>query len=1117
MHLAGQGLCRPHGYPAPICVVFLVGVLQVRDTVEAISTAATDTQTTAPWEVACNGLRTCRALDQCSTCFDAIRIYSSPTNVGVPSLDRAAQAGFLQTLLRTPSCQTNVTSSALFSAVLSEVFGSTCLGADVNHDPCYAEEYRCFSHGECGTCLANLYNNPDRTAAVLNSTACQTSVPLLQKVSNAQCFPFPDCTFNQNLCRNSRECARCLETLRAGDGAGAARQCNNVTSAPLMDNLVHGCVFANVISCDYWRQRCTEQPACGQCLTALDGATSRDAIVGTLMGSSCASARSDVGTSKVLLFNAFTGCLSVRYSRCQILYAQCTIFSVGCAYCLSPTTPLTSGFYVSAVACEDYNTSYGIPAACQTCPNAIHTINSIVRATSTIGIVSLLMCFVPITLIFAHGQDRISLRSRIIVGLFLANAAYSSANVLPLNRLKVGPNDCGQLFLSFPEIRAGRAWWFFGKYCLVLFEWFILGASVWTLSKGHQSFLRSTERCAFIACVLGGLIASAGFYVHCSEINAEGYNADLETRSQMHSFNHAGETDDRDDDAPNVVAAQQFDAARNSYDALVQLMLRVWLGFLAVAIVMWFCLRSVYRTLVQFSRHLDARMAELEAADEWADTRRTAWKAKKDFIQMQRIAYATVAAPLEVFVIMFIIFGAPACVMATSFCRQNSGASLTGSSAGVGANEISYGTCDAWCELVLSLRSIATVVAYFNSRSRREELYNFRKTFRLLVSRVLSLRSPTRFPDEAASSIPLTPFKVSEALRIHSDDVKLSHALARGAYGEVWMATWKDKKVAVKIIFGSGVDCDGDVIDPQADEEFVKEISVLGRLNHPHVISFFGYGHMNRHRDSAAFIVVELMARGSLRSVLQDDTDLNWSARLQIALEIALGMEYLHSVPIVHRDLKSANVLLSETFTAKIADFGTSRLFRPRDSQLIFSAFTGTAVPANLNGAMLTNTMGKFAPSRISISVVDAHGNMTKATGTLLWMSPEAFRGDQSYGPAVDVYSFAVVLWELATRQRPWDELGTELTYIQLCEQLTRALQNGRRLTIPQDVAEKQPGYARLIRECWVGDPAERPTFSSAVRTLRKCCACKLGVGPGTTMSSDESAALSEPLLSETW
>ena len=95
-------------------------------------------------------------------------------------------------------------------------------------------------------------------------------------------------------------------------------------------------------------------------------------------------------------------------------------------------------------------------------------------------------------------------------------------------------------------------------------------------------------------------------------------------------------------------------------------------------------------------------------------------------------------------------------------------------------------------------------------------------------------------------------------------------------------------------------------------------------IRHTNLLIFYGAGTM---ADNRPFMVTEFMALGSLKHVLADpDQALDWGVRIRIAAQVAGGVAYLHSLKIVHRDLKSDNVLLNEQLDAKVADFGTSKL-----------------------------------------------------------------------------------------------------------------------------------------------------------------------------------------------
>ena len=167
------------------------------------------------------------------------------------------------------------------------------------------------------------------------------------------------------------------------------------------------------------------------------------------------------------------------------------------------------------------------------------------------------------------------------------------------------------------------------------------------------------------------------------------------------------------------------------------------------------------------------------------------------------------------------------------------------------------------------------------------------------------------------------------------------------------------------------------------------------------------------------------------------------------------------------------------------------RLWPVRQCVVVHSPFTGvTRLLPHVGGIKVINgvpsALSVQSPSRMALSIVDAQGNMTKAVGTLRWMAPEMFRGDQNYTNAVDVYSFGMVLWELATREVPWSsELRSN--ELQFFVDLSLALQQGRRPRIPDTVIAEHNVFVALMQRCWAGDPVDRPTFSEAANDLAAC------------------------------
>jgi hypothetical protein len=549
---------------------------------------------------------------------------------------------------------------------------------------------------------------------------------------------------------------------------------------------------------------------------------------------------------------------------------------------------------------------YGTDLLCQQCSSTVHTINSVVFATATIGGVSTAACLAVGLTIVAHSRDRESQRARIMLGLMVANAVHSSANAIPLAALLTSATHCGDLALSFETIRFGRAWWFTGKYGLVCLELFIIGASMWALRSGTSAVPRWVEGCAHTSCFAAAALAFAVLYAMCSRINANGYNTITEDEAITGAYEHLGDQDDLDDH-PVYAAYLQYGAGRNSYDSLVRNMLVAWDLIVGVAVVLWIALRVLHLHVLRALRSEVAAMARAESNDEWRDTRRSAWEARRLLVKVRGDAFAEVAKPLEPYIFVFVVFSVPAIVMSTAFCQSHSGEresnyEVTGYDRSGGSNNggdqvFTYGTCDVWCEFVLAFRSLATVALFLRPRRRREDLMAVRTTLAKLRSRLRSgcVAAFYRAPATSYLPLPRTPTPVAvemtglhlleaEATRVcsglaASENGRLScqideHDLVRvnivgkGAYGEVWSGILKphDRAVAIKIIrHGALVDDDGDLIHPEADAEFRSECAALQRFHSPHLVEFIGFGaSAGRHQ----FIVTELMALGSLENAL---------------------------------------------------------------------------------------------------------------------------------------------------------------------------------------------------------------------------------------------------------
>nr|ABD76389.1 mitogen-activated protein kinase [Medicago sativa] len=249
------------------------------------------------------------------------------------------------------------------------------------------------------------------------------------------------------------------------------------------------------------------------------------------------------------------------------------------------------------------------------------------------------------------------------------------------------------------------------------------------------------------------------------------------------------------------------------------------------------------------------------------------------------------------------------------------------------------------------------------------------------------------------------------------EDLVIGERIGLGSYGEVYRADWNGTEVAVKKFLDQ--DFSGAALS-----EFKREVRIMRRLRHPNVVLFMGAVT----RPPNLSIISEFLPRGSLYRILhRPNCQIDEKQRIKMALDVARGMNCLHaSTPtIVHRDLKSPNLLVDNNWNVKECDFGLSRLKH--------------------------NT---FLSSK-------------STAGTPEWMAPEVLRNEPS-NEKCDVYSFGVILWELATLRLPWSGMNPM--------QVVGAVgfQN-RRLEIPKEL---DPLVARIIWECWQQDPNLRPSFA---------------------------------------
>lgn len=284
---------------------------------------------------------------------------------------------------------------------------------------------------------------------------------------------------------------------------------------------------------------------------------------------------------------------------------------------------------------------------------------------------------------------------------------------------------------------------------------------------------------------------------------------------------------------------------------------------------------------------------------------------------------------------------------------------------------------------------------------------------------------------------------IRQSWQIRWEDITVGECIGSGTYGTVHSCLWMSRHVACKQLHKE--------MSSRQFAAFEAEAAAMSGLRHPNIVSFFGAGTDD---DGRGFLVVELMSAGSLRSVLDDpNAPLPWPTRLRFCNDICAGMLFLHTrePPMLHRDLKADNVLLDDRWVAKVSDFGTLRSLSQR-------------------GGQMAQMRDRTPPSSTQLLA-------TAGLGTPLWTAPEvttsARHGMSQYSTSADVYSFAVVLFEIATRQLPWAELDSASLF-----KLRGLVEDGHRPRLPEGLSLPE-GFLQIMEQSWDQDPLARPSFAT--------------------------------------
>ncbi|XP_050378051.1 leucine-rich repeat receptor protein kinase HPCA1 [Argentina anserina] len=314
-----------------------------------------------------------------------------------------------------------------------------------------------------------------------------------------------------------------------------------------------------------------------------------------------------------------------------------------------------------------------------------------------------------------------------------------------------------------------------------------------------------------------------------------------------------------------------------------------------------------------------------------------------------------------------------------------------------------------------------------------------------------------------------------EELMQYSNNFSEENDVGSGGYGKVYRGTLPTGKlIAIKRAHSESI---------QGGHQFRSEIELLSRVHHKNLVSLVGFCFDRGEQ----MLVYEYVANGTLKDSLSGKSGirLDWQRRLKIALGTARGLAYLHELcqpPIIHRDIKSTNVLLDNNLSAKVADFGLSK------------------------------SMGDSERDHVS----------TQVKGTMGYMDPEYYM-TQRLTEKSDVYGFGVLMLELLTARRPIEQGKYIVREVKLAMDKTKELYNLHKIldsTIGLGPTLKGlERFVDLAMTCVEEEGANRPTMGDVVKEIENIMQLA-GLNPNaesasTSASYEDQASAKHPYSSE--
>jgi len=264
--------------------------------------------------------------------------------------------------------------------------------------------------------------------------------------------------------------------------------------------------------------------------------------------------------------------------------------------------------------------------------------------------------------------------------------------------------------------------------------------------------------------------------------------------------------------------------------------------------------------------------------------------------------------------------------------------------------------------------------------------------------------------------------------KLDSEEVEIFRpSIGSGAFGTVYRGKYRGFEVAVKVLKDQANP------SPELLEAFETEVEVAEALRHTSIVNFVGAVHF----PGQLALVTEFCPFGDLNSALKK-YPFPYPLKLKALLDASRAMDYLHQSGMIHRDLKTENLLvvsleaLSQT-VCKLSDFGTAR------------------------------GLNSFAQSKAM--------NLTKGVGTPIFMAPEILSGSHSYSDSADVYSFGVMMCHVANNELPYMHDRRFDSSYQFVQKVIGGMRPELKADVPSD-------YKKLMNSCWDKNPEARPPFS---------------------------------------